>query len=271
MTEQSDAMSSPLHSKATPKSGGIFRSLLMFAVFAWLLRSLIVAPFSIPSGSMLPGLYVGDYLLVAKWPYGYGRSSFLLGFPPIEGRMLGRLPERGDIAVFRGPTGADVIKRVIGLPGDSVATRAGQVILNGRPITRRSLSSGAIPLSPNSPCRTVGPAARRADLACAYPAFRETLPNGRSFVVLDQGNVGAADNFAPVIVPAGSLFMMGDNRDDSADSRFSPALGGMGFVPMDALVGRAMLTFWSTDGSASWLLPWTWVTALRADRLGDRH
>jgi signal peptidase I len=260
----------------TEKKSSFWRSLLGLALLAWVIRSLIVAPFSIPSGSMLPGLYIGDYLLVAKWPYGYSRASFLFGFPPIEGRLLSSLPERGDVAVFRGPTGADVIKRVIGLPGDMVETRDGALLLNGQAVRRVPIGNHPMPISPNSSCRTVPPAQPQVRSGpegqiCLYPAYRETLPNGVSYVVLDQVDNPAADDFGPVTVPEGTVFMMGDNRDDSADSRFSPVVGGMGFVPVEALVGRAMVTFWSTDGSAQWLLPWTWLMALRPERIGDTH
>ena len=248
-------------------AGSMWRWLLALLVFTWVLRSLIVAPFSIPSGSMLPGLYVGDYLLVTKWPYGYSRASFLFGFPPMKGRLLTALPERGDVAVFRGPDGNDVIKRVIGLPGDLVATRGGLLLLNGKAVPRKALGAAGLALSPNSPCRAEYVRAS----ACAYPAFRETLPNGSSYVVLDQADIPMVDDFGPVLVPDESVFMMGDNRDDSADSRISPALGGMGFVPLEALVGRAWATFWSTDGSAQWLLPWTWISAARFERIGNRH
>lgn len=250
----------------TQKEKGLLRWLLLLLLFAWTLRSLVVAPFSIPSGSMLPTLHVGDYLLVTKWPYGYSRASFLFGFPPMEGRIFADLPERGDIAVFRGPQGNDVIKRVIGLPGDVVATREGALVLNGRPLRRVPVGEVRIPISPNSPCRAVVP--RLADGMCLYPAYRETMPGGPSYLVLDQVDNPVVDSFGPVRVPEGHVFVMGDNRDDSADSRLSPAVGGMGFVPVEALVGKASLSFWSTDGSARWFLPWTWFQAARFERIG---
>ena len=258
------------------REGGLLRSLAILAILAWILRSFIVAPFSIPSGSMLPTLYIGDYVMVAKWPYGYSRYSFPFGFPSFDGRVFGDLPERGDVVVFR-PPGEDVdfIKRVIGLPGDTVEVLDGMLVLNGKPIVRAPLGNSAVPISDNSPCRVVPPATRMiapvagGGQACLYPAYRETLPGGRSYVVLDQVDNPQVDDVPPVRVPAGQLFLMGDNRDDSLDSRFSPAEGGIGFVPVENLVGRAMIMFWSTDGSAEYLKPWTWFSALRADRLGN--
>ena len=248
---------------------GGWRALLPLLLFAWLLRSLVFAPFSIPSGSMLPTLFIGDYLAVAKWPYGYSKVSFPFGIPPISGRVFDHLPDRGDVVVFRGPEGADVIKRVIGLPGDSVATRNGALVLNGQAVKRVPAGNLAVPISPNSPCRPVPPALPRIAQGqnCLFSAFRETLPNGRSYTVLDQIDNPVADDFGPVTVPQGTVFMMGDNRDDSADSRFAPPVG-MGYVPQEALIGRATLMFWSTDGRASWWKPWTWFTALRSERIG---
>ncbi|HEU4498011.1 MAG TPA: signal peptidase I [Sphingomicrobium sp.] len=263
-------------SRETP--GSFFKSLLILAVAAWVLRSLIVAPFSIPSGSMLPTMMIGDYLFVSKWPYGYSSASFPFEFPPFEGRVLQSLPDRGDVVVFEGPIGQDVVKRVIGLPGDTVAVEGGQVILNGKPVPRERISDYAMPISPNSPCRVVPPAVPMTrpgpdeSPACIYPMYRETLPNGATYSVLDQTDVSYADNFGPVRVPDGQLFMMGDNRDDSLDSRYPVIANGMGFVPLDRVVGRAELAFWSTDGSASWINPLSWFTALRTERLAtDYH
>jgi|tagenome__1003787_1003787.scaffolds.fasta_scaffold20900123_2 signal peptidase I len=252
------------------------RSVLVLVLLAWAMRSFVVAPFSIPSGSMLPTLYIGDYLVVAKWPYGYSRFSFPFGVPSFGGRLFEHLPQRGDVVVFRHPNeNADLIKRVIGLPGDTVELRGGEVILNGRPIARQQLSPYRLPISANSPCRVVPPATAFVSTArqqrfCLYPAYRETLPGGRSYTVLDQ-TASEADDFPPAKVPPGHVFLMGDNRDDSLDSRFPAAEGGVGMVPVQNLIGRAMVTFWSTDGSASYWKPWTWFTALRGSRIGNGY
>ncbi|HMI40385.1 MAG TPA: signal peptidase I [Sphingomicrobium sp.] len=272
----------PTKTSAAPKQresvGSWLRFFLTFALLAWILRSLIVAPFSIPSGSMLPNLLIGDYVMVAKWPYGYSRYSFPWGIPKFEGRILGGLPKRGDVVVFKlpGNEGVDFIKRVIGLPGDTIEVRGGMLVLNGKAAPRERVPDFAIPISPNSPCRVVGDALPMVvsdgagGQACRYPTYRETLPGGRSELVLDQVDVPRADDFGPVTVPAGHLFLMGDNRDDSLDSRFGVTEGGIGFVPVENLVGRALVIFWSTDGSASYWLPWTWFSALRGDRIGHR-
>jgi signal peptidase I len=261
-----------------PESGwSLARFLLTLFVISWALRSFIVQPFNIPSGSMLPTLYIGDYLLVAKWPYGYSRSSFPFDLPSFGGRVLSHLPNRGDVVVFRHPSAhEDLIKRVIGLPGDTIEVRGGSVILNGRQLSRQQLPPAGIPVSANSPCKVVGPATplvfRRAGQSyCRYPAYREILPGGISYTVLDQVPDSPGDEFGPVRVPAGDVFMMGDNRDDSLDSRFPASEGGVGMVPLDHLIGRALVTFWSTDGSASFVKPWTWFTALRADRIGNGY
>ena len=253
------------------------RFFLTLFIVAWALRSFIVQPFDIPSGSMLPTLYIGDYLLAAKWPYGYSRFSFPFRFPPFAGRLLTHLPRRGDVVVFRHPTeDADLIKRVIGLPGDTVALSDGQLILNGKPVKRSKLPPVAIAVSANSPCRVVPPAlpvtvVRSGRGYCVLPAYLEMLPGGPSYTIIEEVEHGPVDDFGPIRIPAGHLFLMGDNRDDSLDSRYPAYHGGIGMVPVDHLIGRALVTFWSTDGSSSYLKPWTWFRALRARRIGNGY
>ena len=245
---------------------------LVLAVF--IIRSFIVAPFNIPSESMQPRLLVGDYLLAAKWPYGFSRFSLPFGLPLLpEHRILAHQPERGEVVIFRAPPTdeQDYIKRVIGLPGDRVQLKAGQVFLNGKPVPRERIADLLLPASPNSPCFEKDYEETDKDGAhyCRYPRFRETLPNGRSYDTIDLGRT-MADDTRVYTVPAGHLFLMGDNRDRSADSRF-PAVegGGIGLVPEDNLIGRALVIVFSTDGSASWLEPWTWASAARWDRIGE--
>ena len=257
------------------RRGGLLRLVIEVLLIAWVIRSLVFAPFNIPSGSMLPALFIGDYVLVAKWPYGFSRFSFPWSFPPFDGRIFGQLPKRGDVVVFRVPgSEEDYVKRVVGLPGDTIAVQDGMLIVNGRPIPRQQEGTFAMPISANSPCRVVGGATQmigRTDAggpACLYPVYRETLPEGRSYRVIDQVDNPRADDVAPITVPDDHLFLMGDNRDDSLDSRYSTAEGGIGFVPVENIIGRATTVFWSTDGTAEYPKPWTWFTALRGDRIG---
>ena len=256
-----------------PESLGSFAWFLVkLLIVVLLFRSFVFSPFSIPSESMLPRLWNGDYLLAAKWPYGYSRYSLPFDAPLIPGRILASPPERGDIAIFKHPVDrTDYIKRVIGLPGDSVAMVDGRVLLNGEFLPRERLPDFVIPQSPNTVCAWGGTASE--DMAgaavCRYTRFRETLPGGRTYEVLDFGNT-PADSFAPRIVPKGHFFVLGDNRDNSRDSRFE-ARGGdaVGIVAQDYLVARASVIMWSTDGSAEWLEPWTWFSAARWERIGS--
>jgi signal peptidase I len=250
------------------------RFLLIVFVFALIIRSFIAAPFSIPSGSMLPRLMIGDHLFVAKWPYGYSRFSMPFGIGGFEGRVLAGVPERGDVVVFRHPAdNEDWVKRVIGLPGDTIQVMGGQLVLNGQAVPRHRIGDYSVPVSANSPCRRVGPLPREAvgeggARLCVYPRYRETLPGGTSYDVLDQTETGSGDETGVFRVPEGHVFVMGDNRDDSLDSRFTIEQQGVGLLPIENILGRSLVTFFSTDGSASWLLPWTWFTAARWNRIG---
>ncbi|MBS0480549.1 MAG: signal peptidase I, partial [Proteobacteria bacterium] len=252
--------------------------LLKLVLFVAVFRSFFLAPFYIPSESMLPRLLVDDYLLLAKWPYGYSRRSLPFGLPLLpESRIFAHQPQRGDVVVFKAPPIGqdDWIKRVIGLPGDTVQMKDGVVWLNGQAVPKQRVADFELPVTPSMtkdqngnprpPCASPQFEAKRADGTdiCRYPQFRETLPGGKSYNVLDFG-ARENDNTDPVVVPEGTVFLMGDNRDNSADSRVSFDRGGLGGpVPQDNLLGRATVMMFSTDGSAEWLKPWTWFTAAR--------
>lgn len=259
------------------------RFLAWLVVAVVIFRSFFLSPFNIPSESMQPRLLIGDYLLVNKMAYGYSKHSLPFSVPAIPGRLFPRTPERGDVAVFKAPPGdsTDYIKRVIGLPGDVIEVRDGVLWLNNAEVKRERIADLVIPVTANMidaarkegglPCFAMQfeELAEDGMRQCRYPRFRETLPGGKSYEVLDI-IASSADNFPPTQVPAGHLFLMGDNRDRSSDSRF-PAVenAGIGLVPEENLVGKALVGMFSTDGSASWFNPISWFTAARLDRIGD--
>ena len=259
------------------------KGLLWVLVAVLAFHSLIAKPFYIPSESMMPGLLTGDRLVVTKYPYGWSwvSPSFHI-LPPMEGRLFGKMPERGDIVIVTPPgTRTDYIKRVIGLPGDTLRMVDGTLIINGQPVKRQALPPDMVPIDINSPCGSDHDPAlfdfrvRGADgkMYCKVPVARETLPNGRSYETVELGR-SAEDNFGPVTVPAGHVWLMGDNRDDSADSRVPEWQGGLGGpVPWENIGGRAEFITFSLRGTAVWWNPLTWPHDFRPGRAGTslRH
>lgn len=282
--EEAAAVAPASEDAARSEWWGLFLYLLKVLLIILAIRSFIVAPFNIPSESMQPRLLVGDYLLVAKWPYGYSKYSLPGDVPLIPGRILAQQPERGDVVVFKAPpyNETDYIKRVIGLPGDTLRVQNGIVFLNGKALPKQRIADLLLPVSPNmvtaanaagSPYPCYSPqfdeTIEGGDY-CRYPRYRETLPSGKDYNILDLAKGGMGDNTMTFTVPEGSLFLMGDNRDRSADSRFPAEAGGaIGIVPQANLIGRALVSIYSTDGSASWLKPWTWVSSARGERIGE--
>jgi signal peptidase I len=248
---------------------------------AWLVLAVlgfwtfVAKPFYIPSESMMPTLIKGDRLVVSKFPYGWSyASSFWHVLPFMHGRLLGHMPERGDVVILT-PTGesSDYIKRVIGLPGDTIEVRGGVVWLNGKPIPRVAQKPAMIPVDANVPCDRGFEAAHRATgpdgkLYCELPVFRETLPSGRTYDTIDLGvDASPGDEYGPVTVPANTVFVMGDNRDESADSRVPFTDNGLdGPIPLEAISGRAEAITHSYDGTGKLWNPISWVTALRHGR-----
>ena len=280
MTDQVEAVAPEVIASATAAQGtdwwaeakGVFW--LILAVLGF--HSFVAKPFYIPSESMMPGLLTGDRLVVTKYPYGWSFVSPTFHLLPfMKGRVLGSLPERGDI-VITSPPGVkqDYIKRVIGLPGDRIEVRGGIVILNGVPIKRGAKQSRMIPVDENTPCSDGTYDGLIRDGAngqrfCDMPVYRETLPNGRSYDTIDLRSDSQGDYFAAMTVPENHVFLMGDNRDNSSDSRFSIDQGGLGGpVPWENIGGRAEFITFSLDGTSRLTNPISWFSALRSGRAG---
>lgn len=245
-------------------------ALMLLAVVG--VHSFIAKPFYIPSESMMPSLLKGDRLIVSKYPYGWNWSSISFHLAPrSDWRIWADTPEYGDIVIPVHPErDEDYIKRVVALPGDTIAVRNGQIILNGEPVPQAVEPEIEIPVDLNSPCSAFDyPGMKTTDEAgnavCEMPIYRETLPNGASYLVIDHTNQGL-DNFDPITVPADHVFVMGDNRDHSADSRASVLAQGLGgAVPLENIGGRAEFITFSLDGTTNWN-PISWFTSMRDGR-----
>ncbi len=250
-------MTKPVNRSTMAKkdSGGLLdnvKTIVYAGLIAIGIRTIAFEPFNIPSGSMIPTLLVGDYLFVSKYSYGYSRYSLPLSPNLFSGRILGHAPERGDVAVFKWPrdNSTDYIKRIVGLPGDRVQMKAGQLYING----------AQVPRTPEGDYVDEEPGMR-----ILAKLYLETLPNGRKHDIIKMSDENGLNTTIEFKVPDNTVFAMGDNRDNSSDSR--DPNGGVGFIPMENLVGRAEFIFFSVDGRAPWWEFWEWPFEIRWGRL----
>ena len=246
-----DIASSPSRPSALQEGREIAITLIVALILATLFRVVLFQPFTIPSSSMEPGLVTGDYIVVSKSAYGWSTASLPFNPPIRPGRLLGREARRGDVVVFRLPRDPEQvwIKRVVGLPGDTVQVRGGQVFVNGAAVRQTRMD---IVADHDAPQRTV-------------QRVRETLADGRTYVTYDGGTDLPGDDTPPRRVPAGHYLMMGDNRDNSLDSRWPPQIG-VGLLPAENVLGRAEIVLASWKPGASLWKPWTWLN-LQGDRV----
>jgi len=254
MSENVQAAQSPEKSGAVREVVEIVKTVVYALLIALVLRVLFFQPFTIPSASMEPNLYQGDYIIVSKFSYGYSRHSVPFSPPIFSGRIFQQPPHRGDIVVFKLPSNihTDYVKRLIGLPGDRIQMKNGLLYLNDQQVPRTFAGT------------------TKEDSGYGFvrdvAAYRETLPGGKSFMTQDFGTDGELDNTDVFVVPEGQYFMMGDNRDNSSDSRVPPEAGGVGFVPAENLVGKAQIILLSWNPGATIFKPWTWVLDARPSR-----
>jgi signal peptidase I len=239
---------------AKRKEGGFgetVRVVIHALIIALVIRTFLFQPFNIPSGSMIPTLLVGDYLFVSKYSYGYTHYSFPFSLAIFSGRIFASQPHRGDVVVFRLPKdpSVDYIKRVIGLPGDTVQVIHSVIYINGTPVKRERVTDGCVD---------------HEDTGQSVMCYRETLPNGITYITHDFTENGFLDNTEVYRVPSDEFFMMGDNRDNSTDSR---VLNAVGYVPFENLIGKAQIIFFSIrSDSPAWEI-WNWPWAVRWGRL----
>ena len=251
--EQQDSKKPQVEAPLTAKEewSEFAKTAFVAVMLALIIRTFFFEPFNIPSGSMKPTLLVGDYLFVSKPAYGYSRHSFPFSLAPIEGRLWAKEPQRGDIVVFKLPSdpSIDYIKRIIGLPGDKIQMIGGQLYINGTPTQREAL-----------------PLVRMEEDGHAVTRYEyiETLPGGATFHIYEDGNQQPLDNTPVYTVPAGHYFMMGDNRDNSMDSRVQDHVG---FVPFENIIGRADFLFFSVNEGSSIFEFWKWPWTVRTERL----